>query len=523
MGTSTFRTRWIEVIANRTIRVGEEDKTTDPQSKTPRNQFQRDFDRIVFSSSFKRLQNKTQVFPLPGTAQVHNRLTHSLEVASVGRSLGSIVGNEIAESLMKENIGDIDSINFYRYELKDLILAACLAHDMGNPCFGHSGEAIVSDYFKELHEQCQKKAASKDVRIAPWLSELKKITTNEWKDLMHFEGNANTLRMLTTHYQGKLPGGLRLTYLTLASIMKYPWGAEVLGGTHEIYQTWENKYGFFVEQKDLVKKIANTLNLLPYESKESKTKFKAKSESQVTDKYNTEGKALAYRRHPFVYLIEAADDICYLIMDMEDAHKIGILSAEEVKLRFYALIKDLHHSKLVSTLKLKEIRERKDAITDVKEQIVYLRSKAINALTEAVAKVYCEREKIFLEGSSKGIVKNLLTKEYRIHSLQDIIDISAEKIYKHRSVSETMIAASKILPGLLDLFLPALLINKESYQRKKTFSIIDEQFTGGDSKKFMELSPYVRILNLLDYITGMTDEYIFELYRKLMGIERNHH
>ena len=174
-------------------------------SKDIRTDYQRDFDRLIFSSPFRRLQNKTQVFPLPGSTFVHNRLTHSLEVASVGRSIGKLVGGRIAD-LHKEEL-EGDAAEFYKYHLSEVIAAGCLAHDIGNPAFGHSGEKAISHYF--LHGNVDKE----------------KFSSNEWQDLTHFEGNANALRILTHQLNGRLPGGFRLTYTTLATILKYPCGS----------------------------------------------------------------------------------------------------------------------------------------------------------------------------------------------------------------------------------------------------------------------------------------------------------
>lgn len=168
-----------------------------------RTDFQRDFDRIIFSSAFRRLQNKTQVFPLPGSVFVHNRLTHSLEVSSVGRSLGSVIGDFIVQNFEKEL--SEDSKNFYQHNLSNVIASACLCHDVGNPAFGHSGEDAIASYFERNEADLKQKFSEK-----------------EWADLVNFEGNANAIRVLTHQQSGKDLGGTQLTYTTLASIAKYP-------------------------------------------------------------------------------------------------------------------------------------------------------------------------------------------------------------------------------------------------------------------------------------------------------------
>ena len=238
-----------------------------------RSQFQRDFDRIIFSSPFRRLQNKTQVFPLPGSVFVHNRLTHSLEVASVGRSIANRVALEL------QNMADIKEKDILN-ELHSIVGAACLSHDMGNPPFGHAGEDAISKYFEE--------GAGKELQ--------NQMQPEEWNDLVNFEGNANALRLLTHQFRGRRKGGFALTYTTLASLIKYPYGSELNG----------KKYGYFQSEGDTFKKIAEELDL------------KRISDSPVK-----------YARHPLVYIVEAADDICYEIMDIEDAHKLKILDKDK--------------------------------------------------------------------------------------------------------------------------------------------------------------------------------------------------
>ncbi|MDE6571672.1 MAG: dNTP triphosphohydrolase, partial [Duncaniella sp.] len=238
-----------------------------------RSDFQRDFDRLIFSSPFRRLQNKTQVFPLPGSIFVHNRLTHSLEVACVGRSLAT----EAAIRLRENHAGEkwtacLDSIG-------DIVAAGCLAHDLGNPPFGHSGEKAIATYFSE--------GAGRQLR--------EKLTEAQWQDLTHFEGNANTFRLLTHRFNGRRQGGFAMTYSTLASIVKYPFESS-LAGEH-------GKFGFFDSERESFIRVADELGLLPLHSPAG---------------------LIRYARHPLVYLVEAADDICYEIMDIEDAHKLKI-------------------------------------------------------------------------------------------------------------------------------------------------------------------------------------------------------
>lgn len=306
---------WKQLISNK--RFGLEN--LHERRKEDRTEFQRDYDRLIFSAPFRRLQNKTQVFPLPGSIFVHNRLTHSLEVSCVGRSLGNKVSSELLQlhpELHDSHISEIGSI----------VAAACLAHDLGNPPFGHSGEKAIGTYFSEG------KGRILQSQLSP----------KEWDDFTHFEGNANAFRLLTHQFQGRRPGGFVLTYSTLASIVKYPFSSQLAGS--------KQKFGFFTSEEAAFQKIAQELGI------QQKSK---------------EGEPLRFCRHPLVYLVEAADDICYQMMDIEDAHKLKILTTQETKdlyLRFFAPEK-MDHIHAICKM-----------VDDTNEQIAYLRSSAIGIL-----------------------------------------------------------------------------------------------------------------------------------------------
>ena len=257
--------KWTQLISNK--RFGQEHKHAERHDD--RSEFKRDYDRLIFSSAFRRLQNKTQVFPLPGSIFVHNRLTHSLEVASVGMSLGNDISRRIIEKRpeLKDTLFE---------EIGTIVSAACLAHDLGNPPFGHSGEKAIQTFFSEGAGQ-----AVKD-QVSPAF----------WDDITHFEGNANAFRILTHCFKGRRSGGFVMTYSMLASIVKYPF-ASSLAGSH-------GKFGFFTSEAESYQKIAEELGLI---------------------RLSKDGEPLRYVRHPLVYMVEAADDICYEIMDIEDSHK----------------------------------------------------------------------------------------------------------------------------------------------------------------------------------------------------------
>lgn len=257
-----------------------------------RSEFQRDYDRLIFSAPFRRLQNKTQVFPLPGSVFVHNRLTHSLEVSCVGRSLG----NDVAKAILKRQPELRDS---YLPEIGSIVSAACLAHDLGNPPFGHSGERAISTFFSE----------GKGQFLQEKQPDGQQLSAAEWEDLIHFEGNANAFRLLTHRFEGRRKGGFAMTYTTLASIVKYPFSSSLAGK--------KSKFGFFTTEEESYRKIATELGLT------------------LLNEH-----PLKYARHPLVFLVEAADDICYQMMDIEDAHKLKILTTEETKQLFMGFFED---------------------------------------------------------------------------------------------------------------------------------------------------------------------------------------
>jgi dGTPase len=437
---------------------------SDKVSAGTRSGFQRDFDRLVFSSAFRRLQNKTQVFPLPGTAFVHNRLTHSLEVASVGRSLGKMIGSRISESYKNNE----EVYEFYRYELANVIAAACLAHDIGNPAFGHSGEKAISNYFIE-------NAGTKiDGRV------LKNFfSEREWADLTSFEGNANAVRILTHQFRGRFKGGFGLTYTTIASILKYP--CESIAADKKFRH--RKKYGFFQSEKETALEIMRSLQMIE------------ESEDPII-----------FKRHPFVYLVEAADDICYSIVDMEDAHRLKILTRKEVEEAFMHVIENLHKDSIVKT------RSYYRGIEDKSEAIAFLRARIINLLVNECTDIFLGHQNEILSGSFEdSLIDNL---EKNFHALKPIQDISMERIYEHDTVIQIEIAGYNVMWELLDLFIPALLKDRPSHKEQKVFRLFPYQFTEFE----LASSPYEKVMNALDYLSGMTDEYAAEMYRKLKGI-----
>jgi dGTPase len=430
-------------------RWGNENKIQ--SAEDARSEFQIDYDRLIFSSPFRRLQNKTQVFPLPGSVFVHNRLTHSLEVASVGRSLGRIFYNKL-----KKDDPEIDSRLPLISEVGNIVAAACIAHDMGNPAFGHSGETAISHYFNEGEGKVYKD----------------RVSESQWHDIIKFEGNANALRILTHAFPGKGNGSFALTYSTLAAIAKYPCAA--IAG-HNKKNIYTKKYGFFQSEQETFIKIAEELGL------------------------EKAGDApLIYKRHPLVYLVEAADDICYNIIDLEDAHRLQILSYKEVE-------------DLLAPLSMSEnLPKRLAEIEDKDAKVGLLRARAIGAMVGACSDVFYKEQDALLKGDfNKSLTDDIPAELMKTWS--EIGVISRERIYNNASVVQIEIAGYKVIGGLLEEFIPAYLKNESHYHRK-LIQLIPKQFLTANE------DTYSKIMSVLDFVSGMTDIYAVELYRKIKGI-----
>lgn len=417
-----------------------------------RSEFQRDYDRLVFSAPFRRLQNKTQVFPLPGSIFVHNRLTHSLEVSCVGRSLG----NDVSKGLLARHP---ELQNSFLSEIGSIVSAACLAHDLGNPPFGHSGERAISTFFSE----------GKGLVLKSKQPNGEQLTPAQWEDFTHFEGNANAFRLLTHQFEGRRKGGFVLTYSTLASIVKYPYSSSLAGS--------KSKFGFFTTEEDSFNQIAEELGM---------------------KKLNPS--PLKYARHPLVYLVEAADDICYQLMDIEDAHKLKILTKEETQ--------DLLLSYFPDDRK-ERIRKTFDIVKDTNEQIAYLRSCVIGLLIQECTQAFLDNEEKILKGEfERSLIQNI--SELPATAYERCAKLSFEKIYRSRDVVDIELAGFRIISTLLELMIEAVRSPEKTYS-KLLINRVSSQY----NVKAPTL--YERIQAVLDYISGMTDVFALDLYRKING------
>ena len=421
-----------------------------------RSEFQKDFDRIVFSPAFRRLQDKTQVFPLPESDFVHTRLTHSLEVSCVGRSLGNLVGETVIKR--HPSLGD----RFTKFHFGEIAAAACLAHDIGNPPFGHSGEDAIAEYFRSGNGQ-NFKSKIRDEK--------------KWSDLIKYEGNAQGFRIITKLQNPRVNGGLQLTYSTLAAVSKYPRESLINIKSTLLKNKAYRKYGFFQAEKNIFKEVADAAGLDCVRS----------------------GKMYWWCRHPLAFLVEAADDICYRVMDLEDGFRLGLISFKETE----ELLRPL-----VPRQGLKNYRDK-----DEKDRIGYLRAVAINELVNELAKVFLDEEKNILSGRFEN---ELISQIKRANALKRIKDISVAKIYKSRSVVEREVAGYEVLGGLLDTFIDSYneaYEGKISSKNKSVFALIPGRI-GDDIPDDL----YLRLLRIIDFVSGMTDSFAVSLFRKIKGI-----
>lgn len=438
---------WKQLISNK--RFGQEHKHAERHDD--RSEFKRDYDRLIFSSAFRRLQNKTQVFPLPGSIFVHNRLTHSLEVASVGMSIGNDISRRVIQKRpeLKDTLVE---------EIGTIVSAACLAHDLGNPPFGHSGEKAIQTFFSEGPGQ-----------------KIKSMVSSEfWDDITHFEGNANAFRILTHRFKGRRQGGFVMTYSMLASIVKYPF-ASSLAGNH-------GKFGFFASEAESYRKIADELGIF--------------CKSAL-------GEPLKYARHPLVYMVEAADDICYEIMDIEDSHKLKILSfAETEHLLLSFFDEDIQQ----------KIRQRiiDEEMTDENEKVVYMRASVIGKLENECVAAFLAHEEEILAGTFEGSLIDHISERQK-KAYKKCEKISYSKIYQSKPVLDIELSGYQIMATLMEVFIEAA-VNPSRFYSKQLLRRVSSQYDI-ENENLEE-----RIMAVIDYISGMTDIYALDIYQKINGI-----
>ncbi len=446
-----LRQRWHELLPQARLGVN---SSFDVQSY--RTDFQKDFDRLIFSAAFRRLQDKTQVFPLAQTDYVRTRLTHSLEVSSVCRSFGSMLGEYLVENRRLENITPAD--------LGAILAAGALAHDIGNPPFGHAGEEAISRFFKRnpIGQQV-----------------IAKMSSAEKTDFLAFEGNAQAFRVLTRLQNSDNQGGLQLSFPVLASIIKYPCASF---GKPDSANVAFKKFNYFQSEKALFKEVAEKCHLVPHESIEG-----------------------AWYRHPLTYLLEAADDICYHLVDLEDAYRLSLISSEEITYYLEAVIK------ATTSLPVKKLAK----IGRVKDRVEYLRAFAIGLLIEQTMQVFKENELAIIEGRfSSGLLDHIPAG----HVLKEIKTYAQEHVYHSDTVLEVGIAGFKVLETLLEAFVGAVELGENGGARTKMLlKFLPDQFF--IENRQVSDDPYTRVQQVTDFVSGMTDRYAVKVFKMITGVD----
>ncbi len=433
-------------------RFGDTEKRLRINQDETRLGFDVDFDRIIFSDSFRSLQDKTQVIPLSKTDFVHTRLTHSLEVSVVARSLGRMVGKE----LLKKHPNLIEK-GYQANDFGAITAAAALAHDIGNPPFGHSGEKAIGEYFKTGNGN-----QFKD-----------QLTLKQWQDLIDFEGNANGFKILTESRIG-VEGGLRLSYATLGAFMKYPKESLPKKPSRHIV---DKKFGFFQHETEPFLDVVTNLGL---------------TQLRIDDN-------IAFNRHPLAYLVEAADDICYTIIDFEDGINLGLVEEEFALEYLIKLVKDTINTKKYYALSTK------------KDRLSYLRALAINTLINEVVTNFIKNEEHILQGKFGN---SLLEKSKYEAQINDIIKISVQKIYRSKNVIEKEIAGYHIITNILTVFVSAInnkFDNKASHYDKIIIELLPEKY------QVINETLYERLLQMCCFVTGLSDSSAILLNNKLKG------
>ena len=444
-----YKMNWEQLLSLK--RFGDTQKRTRASQDETRLGFEVDFDRIIFSSAFRSLQDKTQVIPLSKTDFVHTRLTHSLEVSVVGRTLGRRAGKVILD-----RHPELKNLGYTFNDFGAIVAAACLMHDIGNPPFGHSGEKAIGEYFK----------TGKGLKYKEELSE------KEYQDLVDFEGNSNGLKIVTESKEGT-PGGLRLSYATLGAFIKYPKESLPKKPTSHIS---DKKYGFFQSEKDTFIDVVEELGMMKKASK-----------------------GIAYYRHPLAYLVEAADDICYTIIDFEDGINLGLIDEEYALEYMIKLVKDTIDIKKYHSLKHK------------KDRVSYLRALAIGVLINEAVDMFLSNEEEILKGTFSN---SLLDKCKYEAQMNDIIKISIEKIYRSNDVIEKEVAGYKIIADLLDVFVTALnnkYTGEQSNFDRLVLNLLPEEY------RILKDDLYERILQTCSYVASLSDGYAIRLHKKISG------
>lgn len=439
--------QWEQLLSLK--RQGDKHKRLRTEQDQTRLGFEVDYDRIIFSSAFRSLQDKTQVIPLSKTSFVHTRLTHSLEVSVVGRSLGRKVGQVILNK--QPHLSAVHG--FQVNDFGAVVAAAALSHDIGNPPFGHSGEKAIGDFFSRGPGQ----------RFASLMQ------PQEYQDLCDFEGNANGFKILSQSKDG-VEGGLRLSYATLGAFTKYPKASLPKKPTKGV---GDKKYGIFQHQLPFFREVAQELGLL----------------SLGQDRY---------ARHPLAYLVEAADDICYTIIDFEDGINLGLIP-EEIALEY-----------LVRLVKNTIQSEKYAQLTKSSDRLAYLRSLAISTLINEAAELFLNHEAEILSGQ---MMTSLMDKSQYKAQIDDILKVSVEHVYRSREVLEKEIAGHRMLTDILDAYTQAA-----QHFIKGDMRFLDDLLLREAGIVIQEnATTYEYLMEISHFVSRLTDGNALILFERLNG------
>ncbi len=458
--------QWEKLLSKKRLNISGDEAYQDPN----RSPWLVDLDRITFSLPFRRLQGKTQVHPLDQSAQVRTRLTHSFEVASVGRSLGYRIGQHIVP------LYKLDKLGISAHDFSDIVQVACLAHDIGNPPFGHAGEDAIGYYFRKNSQ---------------WL--FNKDTSLEIIDnLQNFEGNAQGFRILNNLTSWREQGGLRLTFSTLATFCKYPRMAILNKKYKTGHWAGDKKCGIYESEKDVWQAIIDEVGLL-----------------KRSDDIHL------WARHPFAFLVEAADDICYTVADLEDAVNVGVISFKEAEKKLIPLAKDFDKSHKTSEFLYTNEPQKESWYKNmnISEKLDFLRGKAIGNLIAATSDIFLKYEADILSGKFNHELLNETSLGKNIKSTKDY---AQKYIFSSQSKLEVEVAAHDILGGLLDAFCKAFVdvAENKSLAAPKSYhllKILDHSLVGTEKRHYA-------FLHICDFISAMTDQHAINLYRKINGI-----
>lgn len=437
---------WRRLLSTRRLGRGEEPLFT----PSPRTEFARDYDRLIFSSAFRRLQDKTQVFPLAKSDYVRTRLTHSLEVASVGRSLGMLAAEvilrrepELHEVVIAQDLGT-------------LVAAACLAHDIGNPPFGHAGEDAIREWFAGWPGICQ-------------------MTEAEAQDLLGFEGNAQGLRVLCTLQNPGQPGGMQMTCAMLAVFTKYP--RESVVAEDQRLGASGRKFGFFQSEAGWFEEVAAETGLI-----------------------RKPGPGRAWFRHPLAFLVEAADDICYHVIDVEDGFKTGVVNFEQLQA--------LHAPFLLPKQRAKAKR-----FADPAQRASYFRACTIDRLIREIVEVFNDHYFDLMSGAFDEPLAAGIEHAREFAAFKTLAEC---QVYQCQAAAAVKVCGFEVISGLLSAFLEA--IEEQAAGKAGARACILLGLMPGGRMDFNSLSPYQRALRVTDFVAGMTDSYAVEFYQRIRGI-----